>query len=329
MSTVNTRKRKFNNIRRSEKACFLLCSITSVVAIMIMTWIYKNDIMIKVKAYTEQTTQVIETTVPETTEPQLSVNAVQEFTKTTESVKNSTEFKLPVNTVQETEAAKQEHTAIPTEPTFPISHTVVEGDTWGSISTKYFDDDKYAEGISYLNGERNLDDFIYVGETITVENEHKLKAALVDSDINNNYYVFNAGPFGEYTDGHPNPSIDIKIPKDNNGRNFEGEVDTSGFEYQGDFTITGYAPYCSHCCGGEGITASGATAVNGYTVASGMYPFGTTLYIEGYGFYVVEDTGSAVSGYHLDIAAPDHESCYDLTNTGVSVYLVPNNNDKV
>ncbi len=301
---IKSNSKRFKDVRKSEKACFLLCSITSLVAIIILVWIYKNEIHAKVNPNTETTPQTIET----------------------EEYRNEIEAK----TIQTPEPTVVYETIPETEPkpTFPATYTAVEGDTWETISVKYFDDDKYAEGISYTNGERYSNDPVYEGESIIVENSDKLEEALVDS-FNSKYDVFYAGPEGGYTDGHPNPAIDINVPKGNSGKNFEGEVDTSEFVYQGDFTITGYAPFCSHCCGGEGITASGAIAVDGYTVACGIYPFGTTLYIEGYGFYVVEDTGSGVDGYHLDIAAPDHESCYALTNSGVSVYLVPNNNDKV
>ena len=100
-------------------------------------------------------------------------------------------------------------------------------------------------------------------------------------------------------------------------------MDTSAFEYIGNHVITGYDPYCKHCCSGTGLMASGNYAINGYSVAA-SYPFGTTLYIEGYGFYVVEDRG--VDGKHIDIAAPSHEACYAITNNSVAVYIVPNNN---
>ena len=116
----------------------------------------------------------------------------------------------------------------------------------------------------------------------------------------------------------------VEIDTSNGVRNFTGEVDTSGFKYYGKMTITGYAPKCAHCCGGtDGITASGVEAITGYTVATGSkFKFGTTLYIEGYGFYVVEDRG--VGNKHIDIAADDHKTCYSLTKSGVDVYIVPN-----
>lgn len=120
------------------------------------------------------------------------------------------------------------------------------------------------------------------------------------------------------------PAVDINIPTGTNMRNYTGEVDTSGYTYLGTFNITGYTPKCVHCCGNDkGITASGVEAIAGYTVAAHKsISFGTTLYIEGYGYYVVEDRGHLAKNT-IDIAAPTHDSCYTLTNSGVNVYVVP------
>ena len=92
--------------------------------------------------------------------------------------------------------------------------------------------------------------------------------------------------------------------------------------YVGKFFITGYDAYCSHCCGkSNGITASGTQASAGRTIAtSKQFSFGTKLYIEGYGTYIVEDRG--VSNGTIDIAAENHEACYDLTRHIVNVYIV-------
>lgn len=121
------------------------------------------------------------------------------------------------------------------------------------------------------------------------------------------------------------PSIDIPpIISETNMRNNTNIIDTSEYLYIGTFSITGYTPKCYHCCGNaKGVTASGVDAIVGYTVAADKsIPFGTTLYIEGYGYYVVEDRGNFGENV-IDIAAPDHDSCYNLTNIGVNVYVVP------
>lgn len=126
------------------------------------------------------------------------------------------------------------------------------------------------------------------------------------------------------------PAVNITIPKEGSSmKNYTDEVDTSTFQYYGDFRITGYSPYCAHCCGGStsGLTASGNNAVCGYTVSCTKdIPFGTTLYIEGYGFYVVEDRGVPYKDL-IDIACPSHEDCYPITGYDIPVYIVSYGSD--
>ena len=87
----------------------------------------------------------------------------------------------------------------------------------------------------------------------------------------------------------------------------------------GEFYITGYTPTCEHCCGkSDGITASGVEATVGQTVA--MHPidmdifgieYGDSIYIEGIGERVVEDTGCGRGV--IDVACESHEECYKVT----------------
>ena len=101
--------------------------------------------------------------------------------------------------------------------------------------------------------------------------------------------------------------------------------DTPGREYV--VITTGYCP-CSECCGWKrnwlgrpvvasgpdrgkskvvGMTASGAMARPGTLAAdTSIFPFGTIIYIPGYGYGRVEDRGSAITGYHLDLFYRTH-----------------------
>lgn len=55
-----------------------------------------------------------------------------------------------------------------------------------------------------------------------------------------------------------------------------------------------------------GITASGTKAGKGTIAADlGRYPFGTKMYVPGYGWGEVQDTGSAIKGDHIDVFFPD------------------------
>ena len=72
--------------------------------------------------------------------------------------------------------------------------------------------------------------------------------------------------------------------------------------------VTGYCS-CPACCGPKaaGRTASGTKAQYGTIAAdTSIFPFGTQLNIPDYGDGVVEDTGSRVKGYHIDVWFPTH-----------------------
>lgn len=87
----------------------------------------------------------------------------------------------------------------------------------------------------------------------------------------------------------------------------------------GEFYITGYTPTCEHCCGkSDGITASGVVASVERTVAMHQIDmnnlgieYGDSIYIEGIGERVVEDTGCRQGV--IDVACASHEDCYKVT----------------
>ena len=56
-----------------------------------------------------------------------------------------------------------------------------------------------------------------------------------------------------------------------------------------------------------GITASGTRAKRGTIAAdTSRYPFGTIMYVEGYGYGRVEDRGGAIKGNKIDLYFPSH-----------------------
>ena len=73
------------------------------------------------------------------------------------------------------------------------------------------------------------------------------------------------------------------------------ETSAPALEYVGDYRVTAFAYYEG---GGENYyTASGATPVPYYTVATGdEFSFGTVLYIEGIGYVEVQDRGGFDDG---------------------------------
>lgn len=95
------------------------------------------------------------------------------------------------------------------------------------------------------------------------------------------------------------------------------------YKYVGVFKLTGYCN-CSKCCGhSSGKTASGTYPVEGRTVAaSKQFPFGTKLYIEGLGEYIVEDRGGFASNV-IDMYSNTHSGCYRAEyNQSVRVYVI-------
>lgn len=101
--------------------------------------------------------------------------------------------------------------------------------------------------------------------------------------------------------------------------------------YYNDFKITHYCnELYNHICGGNSVTASGTTVEVGRTVAvdPSIIPYGTNLYIEGYGFRIAEDCGGAVNGHQIDVVVQTHDEAMALGNKhNVGVWiLLPQNN---
>jgi len=92
----------------------------------------------------------------------------------------------------------------------------------------------------------------------------------------------------------------------------------------GSFKITFYGPTGNN-------THSGAPCVEGRTIAvdPSVIPLGTKIYIEGIsmgpegdGYFIAEDTGSAIKGNIVDIFANDGESSSYSTQNNINVYIV-------
>ena len=96
-------------------------------------------------------------------------------------------------------------------------------------------------------------------------------------------------------------------------------VDESGdesLEYIGTFDMTAYEWTGSPCANGNYPTV-------GYTVACNSLPLGTTVYIEGVGYRVVEDRGAEWHGdWWMDLYLGDVDSCYAWGVRSVDVYVV-------
>ena len=92
----------------------------------------------------------------------------------------------------------------------------------------------------------------------------------------------------------------------------------------GQFKLTFYCP-CATCNGAVGVpTASGTSLVEGRTIAvdSSVIPLGSRVYIEGYGLFIAEDTGSAIKNNKIDVLVSSHSRAYRLGVQYANVYVL-------
>lgn len=99
--------------------------------------------------------------------------------------------------------------------------------------------------------------------------------------------------------------------------------------YLGNFKLTQYCcEEYEHICGtGNGITATGTKVTVGRTIAVDpkVIPYGTKVYIEGFGWRVAEDCGGAVKGNHIDIAAKTHNEALSIGTRSGGVWMLVKN----
>lgn len=90
----------------------------------------------------------------------------------------------------------------------------------------------------------------------------------------------------------------------------------SNLVYLGTFEMTAYEWTGNPC-------ANGNYPTQGYTVACNSLPLGTQVYIDGYGYYVVEDRGASWHGDNwMDMYLGDVDACYQWGIKYLDVYLV-------
>ena len=108
--------------------------------------------------------------------------------------------------------------------------------------------------------------------------------------------------------------------------------DLKGSEYKlvylGNFKLTHYCnERFDHICGGNGVTASGTKTSVGRTVAVDpkKIPYGTNIYIEGYGWRVAEDCGAAVKNNQIDILVSTHSQANSMGTKFGGVWILVKN----
>lgn len=96
--------------------------------------------------------------------------------------------------------------------------------------------------------------------------------------------------------------------------------------YMGEFKLTHYCcEHRKHICGtGDGITATGTQVTAGRTIAVDpkVIPYGTQVYIEGYGWRTAEDCGGAIKNKQIDIAVDTHSHALSMGVKSGGVWLL-------
>lgn len=107
----------------------------------------------------------------------------------------------------------------------------------------------------------------------------------------------------------------------------EGSAELTIGEPLGEFKLTAYCP-CMKCCGKtDGITATGATATEGRTIAVDprVIPYGSTVtiyYEDGtVHTYTAEDCGGAIKENRIDVFFSSHDAARAFGVQSAMVYV--------
>lgn len=95
-----------------------------------------------------------------------------------------------------------------------------------------------------------------------------------------------------------------------------------GYEYKSalNVTATGYTPYDAGC---SGITSTGTVAKKGsIAVDPSVIPYGTELYIPGYGYGIAEDCGGAIKGNKIDLCYETKNEAFSWGRRNVTIYIL-------
>lgn len=185
-----------------------------------------------------------------------------------------------------------------------IEYTVESGDTLWRIANQFYNDGSFYPYLMETN--ELLSTNVREGQSLTIKFFDESEREAILSECYNKIEEMES------------------VKKYNSSFSTTDNGIPANAELIGSFIVTGYDPYCSHCCGKtDGITASGKQATYGRTIAAdkSRFPFGTKLYIEGLGTFTVEDRGGAIKNNKIDVAVPSHDDAYKITGN-YNVYIV-------
>lgn len=205
-----------------------------------------------------------------------------------------------------------------------MEYTVKAGDSFWKISEDHYGDGSMYTSILAYN-EMDFNDVIHPGDVIKIANYdiaiNEVSEVQTYEEITQEVVETTPTPVSNTSYGLTSFNGDMSVTEAVAIIKDQPDLDTTGMTYMGNWKITGYDPHCDHCCGKhDGITASGNQAEFGVSVGCNNLPLGTKIYIEGYGVFRVDDRGG-MSKNHIDIAAPSHDACYQMTGNA-NVYVI-------
>lgn len=280
--------------------------------------------MVAVAGFSISTAEITNAVAADRSDPAAEEEVLTKATNQTEESDVVVEETTTIKATTEEEVPVEEEPVEEAEPEY-IEYTVQAGDSLWSIAQDYYGSGKNYVALAAYN-DMATSDYIHPGDVLKVQNSEDIDLEAVaieyeavtaeaadtsESVVTTTSPVLGASSF----DGDMDYDQAVALLKDGSS------VDTSNMEYMGNWRITGYDPHCAHCCGKtNGITASGNQAEFGTSAGCNNLPLGTIIYIEGYGTYRIDDRGG-MSTNHIDIAAPSHDVCYQLTGHA-NVYVV-------
>jgi uncharacterized protein YabE (DUF348 family) len=104
--------------------------------------------------------------------------------------------------------------------------------------------------------------------------------------------------------------------------NADGSQTIAGYSYKKALSMvsTAYTPYDAGC---NSVTSTGAVAQKGVVaIDPSVIPYGTKMYIPGYGVAVAADTGGAIKGNRIDLCYSTLDEAFQWGRKSVTVYIL-------